>query len=57
MHITPPVTAEGFDGSNHPRYAECSLIQTRFDVGTESANTLGVHFETVPNSKKAADDN
>ena len=23
MHITPPVTAEGFDGSHHPRYAEC----------------------------------
>ena len=22
MHITPPVTAEGFDGSHHPRYAE-----------------------------------
>ena len=26
MHnITPPVTAEGFDGSHHPRYADCSL--------------------------------
>ena len=23
MHITPPVTAEGFDGSHHPRCAEC----------------------------------
>ena len=23
MHITPPVTAEGIDGSHHPRYAEC----------------------------------
>ena len=22
MHITPPVTAKGFDGSHHPRYAE-----------------------------------
>ena len=22
MHITPPVTAEGFEGSHHPRYAE-----------------------------------
>ena len=23
MHITPPVKAEGYDGSNHPRCAEC----------------------------------
>ena len=23
MHITPPVTIEGFDGSHHARYAEC----------------------------------
>ena len=23
MHIAPPVTAEGLDGSHHPRYAEC----------------------------------
>ena len=23
MHIPPPVTAEGFDGSHHPRFAEC----------------------------------
>ena len=22
MHITPPVTADGFDGSHHPRCAE-----------------------------------
>ena len=22
MHITPPVIAQGFDGSHHPRYAE-----------------------------------
>ena len=22
MHILPPVTAEGYDGSHHPRYAE-----------------------------------
>ena len=25
MHILPPVTAEGFDGSRHPRFAECRL--------------------------------
>ena len=25
MHITPPVTAEGYDGSHQPRYAECRL--------------------------------
>ena len=24
MHIPPPVTAEGFDGSHHPRFAEWS---------------------------------
>ena len=23
IHILPPVTAEGFDGSHHPRFAEC----------------------------------
>ena len=23
MHNTPPGTAEGYDGSHHPRYAEC----------------------------------
>ena len=22
MHITPPVTAEGYDAAHHPRYAE-----------------------------------
>ena len=22
-HILPPVTAEGFGGSHHPRFAEC----------------------------------
>ena len=29
MHIPPPVTAEGYDGSHQPRYAECKLTQTR----------------------------
>ena len=28
MHILPPVTAEGFDGSHHPRFAECVLIES-----------------------------
>ena len=23
VHITPPVTVEGYDGSHHPRCAEC----------------------------------
>ena len=27
MHITPPVTAEGFDGSYHPRYAEWNTVR------------------------------
>ena len=26
IHITPPVTAAGFDGSHYPRYAECLLV-------------------------------
>ena len=26
MYITPPVTAEEYDGSHHPRYAEWSTI-------------------------------
>ena len=25
-HIYPPDTADGFDGSHHPRYAECSKV-------------------------------
>ena len=25
MHILPPVTAEGFDGSHHPRCTECTV--------------------------------
>ena len=29
MHITPPVTAEGFGGSHHPRYAEWVHIKLR----------------------------
>ena len=36
-YITPPVAAKEYDGSHHPRYTECSLKQTRFDVGSESA--------------------
>ena len=28
MHITLAVTAEGSDGSHHPRYAECSITGT-----------------------------
>ena len=28
MHILPPVTAEGFDGSHHPRFVECVCIFT-----------------------------
>ena len=26
MHITPPVTAEGYDGSHQPRHARKSLV-------------------------------
>ena len=27
MHILPPVTAEGFDGSHHQRFADCGISQ------------------------------
>ena len=30
IQITPPVTAEGYDGSNFPRYAECNDHVTVF---------------------------
>ena len=26
MHITPPVTDEGYDGLHHPRFAECDRL-------------------------------
>ena len=29
MHILPPVTAEGYDGSHHPRFAECEDASDR----------------------------
>ena len=32
MHITPPVTAEGFDGSHHPRCAECHSMTKAGDI-------------------------
>ena len=32
MHILPPVTAEGFDGSHHPRFAECIYPITRRQI-------------------------
>ena len=28
MHITPPVTAKGYDGSHHSRYAECAMLDS-----------------------------
>ena len=41
MHITPPVTAEGFDGYHHPRYAEWLLTHfhtmTPFDAPGKQA--------------------
>ena len=34
MHITPPVTAKGFDGSHHPKYAECTNdVTCRYGIG------------------------
>ena len=36
MHILPPVTAEGFDGSHHPRFAECGRAVTSGNVQCRS---------------------
>ena len=34
MHILPPVTAEGFDGSHHPRFADSiRAVTDRRNVG------------------------
>ena len=35
MHITPPVTAKGYDGSHHLRYAECHDYLTE-DVASKA---------------------
>ena len=32
MHILPPVTAEGFDGSHHPRFAEWDKVLENFPL-------------------------
>ena len=40
MHILTPVTAEGFDGSHHPRFAECiSTVPTFEDPDRNSFET------------------
>ena len=40
MHILPPVTAEGFDGSHHPSYAEWQTLgQSRLFVDKYMQNT------------------
>ena len=37
MHTLPPVTAEGYDGSHHPRFAECYLSSLGI-LGTTQLN-------------------
>ena len=43
MHIIPPVTAERFDGSHHPRYAECYL-SSLWMIGTTQLNFFADHI-------------
>ena len=45
MHFLPPVTAEGFDGSHHPRFAECYGYVTKIsrDDGLLSEPTTEVY--------------
>ena len=40
MHITPPVTAEGFDGSNHPRCADWDCGAEYEGGGVSNLNVL-----------------
>ena len=41
MHILTPVTAEGFDGSHHPRFAEClSTVPTFEDPDRNSLKQI-----------------
>ena len=42
MHILPPVTAEGLDGSHHPKFAECwpPCITTHVGVSGAVASLL-----------------
>ena len=55
IHITPRVTAEGFGGSHHLRYAECNLSKLGDD---DASNKTGRIFEehdlrkTIINVKK-----
>ena len=46
MHILPPVTAEGFDGSHHPRFAEWKhmCVTDRHDM------TIAVRVALNPNT-------
>ena len=32
MHLTPPVTAEGYGGFHHPRYTDCLFSNLQDDV-------------------------
>ena len=46
MHITPPVTAEGFDGSHHPRYAECTKEVAGRTTFSHIINIAGIIYYT-----------
>ena len=44
MHINPPGTAQGFDGSHHPRYIECPRRVIWVEPFRHLANFLYVLF-------------
>ena len=45
MQITPPLTAEGLDGSHHPRYAEWYIYKCFVSI---SDSDYPVSFRNVP---------
>ena len=51
MHITPPVTAEGFDGSHHPRYAECFerlvCLKIESNIDVKSGQSLRIVYQCI----------
>ena len=57
MHILPPVTAEGFDGSHHPRFAECCLewhtcfIRSTFSFNNRRNHEVVSSFDTQRNAE------
>ena len=40
IHVTPPVTAEGFDGSHHSRYIPNEEVRCRYGIGRVVTNGI-----------------